>query len=709
MAEVKIEDSVSRAFEQYAGAVLQSRALVDVRDCVKPSARQIFYAMYTDGLTYDKPYKKTLKSIASAMRFFIHGDSSVEGTLMRSAQPFSMRYPLIDVEGSYGTQMDNESWAAPRYTSSKLSKIAEKLIGDTNNHTIEEWEDNYDDSEQYPRIFSSLGYYNIVNGSFGIGLGMASSIPQFNLREVNNALITLLENPDCDFEDIICYPDYASGGTIINNDEIVESLKDGTGKACIVRSTIDYNKEDNCLIVKDLPYNVYSNTICTEIEKYVDKNPDCGISYVNDLTGENVNIKIYLAKRVDYNKIISLLYENTSLQKSISINMTMLKDGRFPQVFGWREALIEHLKHEKKTYINYFSYELEKLKKRFDIVNGFLYVIENTDTVINIIKTSITRDNIVANLTKRCGLNYNQIEAILNMKLARLSNLDKDKYIEEKTELDKSIKNTEEILDSEDKLKQVMIDRFNEVSQEFGDERRTKLENITIDKASKTKKKIIEDVIIESVSTGLTTSNFDNWDWLDYIKKIPVAEYKSTDNQHFKIKSNELIWLFSNYGYLYRISAEDIKMCGNNDRGQTFNNLPIKLHHNTEHIILILPNRNDDVKPYIMFAFENGKVLKMAKKNLIGHTRNLKGQQLVKGNIVYHGIRETNGDVVSLRTSYGKRIDFEADKIRVSKSGAGRTAIKLADDDTVKSMRIITNRSYIQNPGGKGFQYEDIN
>ena len=185
----KLKPVIEQSFQSYAGAVLQSRALIDARDCLKPSARQIFYCLYTDKFTHDKPFKKTLKAIGSAMRMYIHGDSSCEGVIMRAAQPFAMRYPLIEVEGSFGNLMESGNWSASRYTSSRLSPLAEYLFADIKKETIKEWKDNYDDTEQYPMVLTSKGYYNIVNGTFGIGVGAASSVPQFNLKEVNEALM----------------------------------------------------------------------------------------------------------------------------------------------------------------------------------------------------------------------------------------------------------------------------------------------------------------------------------------------------------------------------------------------------------------------------------------------------------------------------------------------------------------------------------------
>ena len=224
-----LKDIIEEGFSQYAGAVLQSRALVDVRDCLKPSARQIFYCLYTDKFLPSKPFKKTLKAIGSAARMYIHGDSSCEGVIMRAGQPFAMRYPLVEVEGNEGNLMASGNWAAPRYTASRLSDFSVKLFDSIEKETITEWRDNYDDTEQYPAVLPSKGFYNIVNGTMGIGVGAASSIPQFNIKEVNKALEILLLNPDADFNEIVCLPDFATGALLLNEKEVRQALKDGQG------------------------------------------------------------------------------------------------------------------------------------------------------------------------------------------------------------------------------------------------------------------------------------------------------------------------------------------------------------------------------------------------------------------------------------------------------------------------------------------------
>ncbi len=253
---------INESFTQYAGAVLQSRALIDVRDGIKPSARQILYALYDDKFYHNKPYKKTLKAVGSLARFYIHGDSSAVGVLMRAGQPFAMRYPLVDIHGNCGNLMKSGNWAHQRYTETRLSALTEQLFTDINKDTIADWRDNYDDTDTYPSVMPSKGYYNICNGSMGIAVGAACSIPQYNLREMNEKLEYLLLHPDCEFEDIYIAPDFATGAILLNENDVKNSMKKGNGFACRLRSVVEYDKKDNCFVVTEIPYGVYTNTIC---------------------------------------------------------------------------------------------------------------------------------------------------------------------------------------------------------------------------------------------------------------------------------------------------------------------------------------------------------------------------------------------------------------------------------------------------------------
>lgn len=476
MADLK--PIIEESFTQYSGAVLQSRALVDVRDCLKPSARQIFYCLYTDKFLHSKPFKKTLKAIGSAMRVYIHGDSSCEGIIMRAGQPFAMRYPLIEVEGSYGNLMKSGNWSAPRYTSARLSRLSEYLFEDIKKETIDEWRDNYDDTEQYPAVLPSKGFFNIVNGTFGIGIGAASSIPQFNIKDVNNALIKLLQDESCDFEDIYCAPDFATGAVLLNEKEVKASLKAGYGASCKLRSVIEFNKADRSLIVKEIPYGVYTNTICKELELLLESEENPGIERFNDLTGSTLNFKIYLKKNANPEKVLKYLYKNTSLQSYYGINLTILEKGRFPKTIGWKALLQEHINHEKEIYRRGYEYDLQKIDERLHIIEALLKVIASIDEVVQTIKTSESTAVARQKLMEQYELDGIQAKAVLDIKLSRLAHLEVQKLEKEKDDLLTQRAIIISILSTEELFNEQLIKKWKEVIEKFGDERRTQILNI---------------------------------------------------------------------------------------------------------------------------------------------------------------------------------------------------------------------------------------
>ena len=491
-------DIINNAFTSYAGAVLQSRALPDVRDCFKPSARQIFYSMYQNKLTHNKPFKKTNNAIGLAMAdYYIHGDSSCEGIIMRASQDFAMRYPLVEVEGSNGDAKMTGNWSAPRYTASRLAEIFSHIIEDIDKDTIAEWRDNYDDTKQYPAVLPSKGYYNIVNGTLGIGVGAASSIPQFNIKEVNDALIKLLWNPDISFDDIYCAPDFATGATLLNESQVKESLKNGTGAACKLRSTIEWDSKDNCFVVTEIPYNVYTSTIREELNSIIESEDNPGVERYNDLTGEKVLLKIYLNKKASPTKVLKYLYKNTSLQSHYSINMTMLRDGRYPQVFGWKAALEEHLKHEKLVYRAGFLYDLHEVEARIHILEGLLICLASIDEVVKTIKNSATTQAAKAALIQNFLLDEVQAKAVLDLKLARLAHLEVEKIEKEKSELEKKRDEIKTILNDQNLFYKEIEKGFQKISKLLGDARRTKIMDITTS----------EDEVIEKKQLSLSFTN----------------------------------------------------------------------------------------------------------------------------------------------------------------------------------------------------------
>ena len=470
---------IEESFIQYSGAVLQSRALIDVRDGIKPSARQILYALYDDKFYHNKPYKKTLKAVGSLARFYIHGDSSAVGVLMRAGQPFAMRYPLVDIHGNCGNLMKSGNWAHQRYTETRLSELTEQLFTDINKDTIADWRNNYDDTDTYPSVMPSKGYYNICNGSMGIAVGAACSIPQYNLREMNKKLEYLLLNPNCDFEEIYIAPDFATGAVLLNEDAVKASMKKGTGFACKLRSVVDYDKKENCFVVTEIPYGVYTNTICGELEDIINGEENPGVDRFNDLTGKTPLIKIYLTKKANPNRVLKYLYKNTSLQSHYSINFTMLDNGRFPKVFTWKEMLQAHIDHEKEVYRRGYEFDLRKIENRLHIIEGLLKVIEDIDNVVRLIKTSESTTVARQRLMSEYALDEAQTKAILDMKLSRLAHLEVEKLKSEKLKLEKERNSIYNIIRNEELFNNELIKGWREVANKFGDERRTKVLNIS--------------------------------------------------------------------------------------------------------------------------------------------------------------------------------------------------------------------------------------
>ena len=677
---------IKESFSQYAGAVLQSRALVDVRDCLKPSARQIFYCLYTDKFIHSKPFKKTLKGIGSAMRMYIHGDSSCEGVIMRAGQPFAMRYPLVEVEGSYGNLMESGNWAAPRYTASRLSDISNYLFEDIVKDTINEWRDNYDDTEQYPAVLPSKGFYNIVNGTMGIGIGMSSSIPQFNLRELNEALIKLLWNPDCSFEDIYCAPDFATGGILLNEEEVKESLKNGNGKSCKLRSVISYDNKERCLIVTEIPYSVYTNTICGELEKILESEENPGIDRFNDLTGSTPLIKIYLSRRANPDKVLKYLYKNTSLQYYYGINMTMLENGRYPKVFTWKEALQSYLNHEMSVYRQGFIFDLNKIKNRIHIIEGLLKAISILDEVIALIKGAADTRSASLGLQKIFGFSEEQAKAILDIKLARLAKLEINKLEKEKNDLEKERDRIENILHNEELLKKEIEKGLQETAKKFGDGRRTKILNIENQEDEPTE--------IRSLLINLTNQN-----------NIFVSEISSLYSQRrggvgnkFKLndgeyvistlsaESSDTILFFSQVGNFYHYQAGAIPL---------EEKIPVEtlfMIKSFEYIRAITSFNPKNSKRNIIFFTRNG----MMKKSLLSeyNIKRAGGMRAIDlaQNDELCSIIFTDEEKVGILTEKGQFLICETKDVRpVGRITKGVKGIKLNEGDFVISAKIITN------------------
>jgi len=677
---------IEESMIQYSGAVLQNRALVDVRDGLKPSARQIFYSMLLRKLTHDKPYKKTANAVGMAMAdFYIHGDSSCEGVIMRAGQPFAMRYPLVDVKGNAGSLIESGNWAAMRYTESRLSKFSNILFTDIDKDTIEEWRDSYDNTKQYPAVLPSKGYYNVCNGTMGIGIGMASSIPQYNLCEMNKALEHLLLHPDCDFEEIYIAPDFATGAILLNESDVKASMKKGTGFACKLRSVVDFDKKENCFVVTEIPYGVYTNTICGELENIINGEENPGVDRFNDLTGKTPLIKIYLAKKANPNKVLKYLYKNTSLQSHYSINFTMLDNGRFPKVFTWKEMLQAHIDHEKEVYRRGYEFDLKKIEDRLHIIEGLLICLANIDEVVRTIKNSESTSKAREQLMKNYNLDEAQTKAILDMKLARLAHLEVEKLISEKSKLEKERDFIYNIINNEDEFNAQLIKGWREVANKFGDARRTQILNIAKEdeEPTETHELLINlsnqnNIYITTVSTLYTQRRGGVGNKFKMSKGEYVIATASGTNL-------DTVLLFSNQGNCYSIIPHDLPF---EEVIPIESLVEIKSGEQIKELVFLNKKKQ---KEHIIFLTKNG-VLKKSKLSEYNIKRKggVKALNLDSGDEIV-SILFVDNERIGMMTARGQFVMCETKDIRaIGRAARGVKGITLNADDHLVCAKVIT-------------------
>lgn len=675
---------IENSFTQYTGAVLQSRALIDVRDGLKPSARQIFYSMLLHKLTSANPHKKTANAVGMAMAdFYIHGDSSCEGVIMRAGQNFAMRYPLIDVKGNAGSLIESGDWAAMRYTESRLSKLTDVLFADIDKDTITEWRDNYDNTKQFPAVLPTKGFYNIVNGSMGIGVGLACSIPQYNLRELNNALIHLIDNPDCDFDEIYCAPDFATGAILYNEDDVKESMKNGQGFACKLRSVVEYDSKERCFIVTEIPYGVYTNTICGQLEEIVNGEDNPGIERFNDLTGSTPLIKIYLTKKANPDRVLKYLYKNTFLQYHYGINFTMLDNGRFPRVFGWKEMLQSHIDHERIVYRRSFEFDLNKIKSRIHIIDGLLICMARIEEVIQTIRNSASSAAASIALQQNFLLDAAQAKAVLDMKLSRLAHLEVKKLENERAELQLKAESIEKILNDEELFKEEIKKGWREVAAKFGDNRRTKIINISKEEEEPTE--------IRALQVSLTNKNriyTMESSTLYTQKKGTVGKKIKLDKGEYimstcLIQTNEEILFFTQEGNYYHCPASKLTI----DEIVHISNLFL---FGEEQFCNLCGVSKKNAKPFILFVTKNGM---LKKSNLSEY--NIKRSGSAKALVLDEGdeivsVLFVNSEKIGLLSAGGNFLITTTSDIRpIGRTTKGIKGMKLNDEDYVISAHII--------------------
>ncbi len=694
-------ENVTQAFLDYSAYNLQRRAIPDVRDGLKWSARQLLHAQSIAKLTYDKPFKKALKSVGQATSFsYCHGDSSCYGTYIRMAKPFAYRYPLQEANGNYGTLIDPQDHSASRYVELRGSELAAALLKDLDKDTVDEWEDTYDMEGQFPRVLPSVGFYNIVNGCISIGSGMSCSIPPFNLTEINNALIKLLEDENASDEEIICLPDFPTGATLLNKKEVIQSLIKGQGKACCVRATVDYDAKSNCLIVTEMPYSVYTNTIIGEINGLIEEEKLPYVKKVEDYTGQTPEVHIFLNKGVNYTKALKELYKTTSLQSYYSINMIMLKDGLYPTVFGLREALLEHLKHEKKVYIKAYQFDLNKINKRLHILNGMLAALSNIDKVIETIRNSSSTKEARIQLMTLLSIDEEQADAILAIKLAKLAKLEVNEIKKEKIELDNKAEKITAILNDENLLKEEIKKGLIYIRDKFGDERRTRCIDLDFtseaDDAEPIEKKQLlihytnlGNIYTQESTTLLTSRRGGKGSKIKLKDNEAVVQTLSSDNLG-------AVLAFTNKGQMYSCQTSELPINTKVAAAQLFG------FDSGEQLTEITTiSRRDQIK-YFVFITKQG----MIKKTAANEYDKRRGKALKAINLrdsdEVVSVHFVNTEPIGILTSQGNYVIINTDDINpIGRSSMGIRAIKLGNNDCVIDSKII-NGKYLLTASANG-------
>ncbi len=694
-----VEKEMKDAYMSYAMSVIVSRALPDVRDGLKPVHRRILYTMHEDGLTSDKPYRKSATTVGDVLgRYHPHGDSSVYDAMVRMAQDFSLRYPLIDGHGNFGS-IDGDGPAAYRYTEARMSKISEVMLTDIEKNTVD-FMPNFDDRLQEPVVLPAKIPALLVNGSSGIAVGMATNIPPHNLTEVINGIIKIIDNRDITDEELMTVikgPDFPTEGLILGREGIKQAYTTGRGKISVRAEAeieeMSGNKQR--IIVRSLPYQVNKAKL---IENIATLARDKRIEGISDLRDESdridkVRIVIELKRDANAQVVLNQLYKNTQMQDTFGIIMLALVDG-VPKILTLRQCLDHYIDHREKVIIRRTKFELDKALARAHILEGLKIALDNIDEVINIIRSSY--DDAKERLMERFGLSDIQAQAILDMRLKTLSGLQREKIEDEYNELMKLIAHLREILENEQLVLEIIKEELTEIKEKYGDERKTKIVAAEgeID---------VEDLIKEE-QTVVALTHFG------YIKRMPIDTYKSQKRggkgitgistreedfvkQIFTASTHDTILFFSNKGKLYRLRGYEIPEAGRTAKGTAIVNL-LRLD-NGEKISAVIPITTFEDGKYLLMATRNGLIKKTALTEFDSNRKTGLLSITLKDDDELIDVRLTDGeDNVVLVTSKGLSITFDEKDVRpVGRSAQGVIGIRLDNDDFVIGMESILNTS----------------
>ena len=683
------------SFLEYSMSVIVSRALPDVRDGLKPVHRRILYAMNESGYTPNKPHMKSARTVGDVIgKYHPHGDFAVYDTMVRLAQPFSLRLPLIDGHGNFGS-IDGDSAAAMRYTEARLDKPAMELLRDLDKETVD-FQPNYDESLQEPTVLPSRFPNLLVNGSNGIAVGMATNIPPHNLGEAIDATCLMIDNPDCTTEDLLTAmpgPDFPTGGLIMGKKGILDAYETGHGNLTI-RAKCEIEEKKNgraSIVVKEIPYQVNRKRLLEKLGELVRDKKLPEISNIHDAADrKGIDIIIDLKSNVIPQVVLNKLFKHTQLQVGFGCNMLALVNGT-PRVLSLKEILFYYIEHQKDVVTRRTRYELAKAEEREHILEGYIIALDNIDEVIHIIRSSETDKEAAARLTERFGLSEKQTNAILEMRLRRLTGLERTKIEEELAELREKIAYYKQILADENLLKQVIKEELQEIKKKYNTPRRTRL-------TGEAKDIEVEDLIAEENMVVTMTK-------AGYIKRLPVSTYRQQKRggkgmqgvnlkdadfvEHLFVASTHSYMLFfSTKGKVYRLKVYEIPEAGRHARGTAIVNLlPLE---KGESISAVIATKDFPAEEFLMFATAQGNVKKTSMDQYDRTRRDgLIAINLKDGDELISVKRVAKGEKVIMVSSAGKAILWDESEARAMGRGTmGVRGMNVPADAHVLGMEI---------------------
>lgn len=737
--ERNITNEMRESFLDYAMSVIVSRALPDVRDGLKPVHRRILYGLHEQGMTPDKSYKKSARIVGDVMgKYHPHGDSSIYEAMVRMAQDFSYRYPLIDGQGNFGS-MDGDGAAAMRYTEARMSKITLEMLRDINKDTID-FVDNYDGNEREPSVLPSRFPNLLVNGASGIAVGMATNIPPHNLTEVINGVLSLSYNPDITIAELmedIQGPDFPTAGIILGRSGVRRAFETGRGSVQMrARAEIEERGGGRQrIVVTEVPYQVNKARMIEKIAELARDKKIEGITDLRDETSLRTGVRVVIDIRKDANASVVLnnLYKQTPLQTSFGVNMIALVNGR-PRLINLKEALVEYLEHQKVVVRRRTEYNLKKAQDRAHILEGLRIALDHIDEIIRVIRESDTDKVAMASLQEQFKLTERQAQAILDMRLRRLTGLERDKIESEYNELIAYIDELKAILADEEKLLQLVRDELIDVRERFGDERKTEIQLGGLDNIED------EDLIPEEQIVITLSHN-------NYIKRLPVSTYRAQHrggrgvqgmqtleedfvSQLVTFSTHDHVLFFTNKGRVYKLKGYEVPELSRQSKGIPVVNA-IELDNDETISTMIAVKDLESEEDYLVFATLNGIVKRSALSNFSHINKNGKIAIGFKEDDELIAVRLTDGDEdILIGTSHGSLIRFNETALRpLGRTAAGVKGITLRDGDSVVGLDVtkaetddeilvVTENGYgkrtpvseyrLSNRGGKGIKTATI-